>query len=377
MKSNFIEIPKSLLSKLQKYSKLDQYKNFDIPFLIIDKEGKESWTLYNIKLNIQHLKTFEYHEISDLMYDRIHGDKNLWNNIFYIVNPFKDSFNNPVYNIEELWTEKWNDWEIKNHGKLYFRGEFTLDIPKLFSISWIEINRKIKGFKFFKSENKISKVIAHYQESINLNRSLFDDDKGKETIFEEYNFTIFYIDQNGLVFLKDNQLEFDSDSCIPFLKIDKEGETSWQFYNHEKDLFFGRILTGHYEVEKELKSTLTSQSTYFWETYFTPKYSGHLIELNEWRGWTTNDVGDLYFDEKFKLNIFELNLDFPFVNGDPILRFLDSDNQISKLIAYCQDGDEDGRIDDWYQTIFYLNDKGRIFLENNFLPQREFDKLDA
>ena len=77
-----------------------------------------------------------------------------------------------------------------------------------------------------------------------------------------------------------------------------------------------------------------------------------------------------------KLNIFDLNLNFPFVYGDPIIRFLASDNQISKVIAYCQDGDEDGRIDDWYQTIFYLNRNGKIFLENNNPSGKEVEEMD-
>jgi hypothetical protein len=56
---------------------------------------------------------------------------------------------------------------------------------------------------------------------------------------------------------------------------------------------------------------------------------------------------------------------------------LNSDNQISKLIAYCQDGDEDGRIDDWYQPIFYINNNGRIFLKNNYSPPKELDIFDV
>ena len=283
---------------------------------------------------------------------------------------------NPLFNKEELWTEKWQNWEIKDSGILYFTGDFILDIRKLFTIGLFGLNQKmnkIKGFKFYNSEKNISKVIAHYRHS--RFSGLFGD--GEETVFEEYYFSLFYIDQNGSVFVENNQLEFDPDSCVPFLKINKEGNSSWQFYNYEKDLFFGMIFEDHYKVENEIDSTLSGQSTYFWDTLYSPKYTGHLIELGEWGGWTTNDDGDLFYYKKFKLNIFDLNLNFPFVDGGPIIRFLDSNNQISKLIAYCQDGDEDGRIDDWYQTIFYLNDKGRIFLESNYSPPKEFDIFDA
>ena len=366
---------KSLMEKIKKKVLLDENKNFDAPFLIIDKEGKESWTLYNTKLDIQH-HPFEYNEISEVMNSRIPGDKNLWSNRFFNVSPWKVTSINPLFNKEELWTEKWQNWEIKDSGILYFTGDFILDIRKLFTIGLFGLNQKmnkIKGFKFYNSEKNISKVIAHYRHS--RFSGLFGD--GEETVFEEYYFSLFYIDQNGSVFVENNQLEFDPDSCVPFLKINKEGNSSWQFYNYEKDLFFGMIFEDHYKVENEIDSTLSGQSTYFWDTLYSPKYTGHLIELGEWGGWTTNDDGDLFYYKKFKLNIFDLNLNFPFVDGGPIIRFLDSNNQISKLIAYCQDGDEDGRIDDWYQTIFYLNDKGMIFLENNYVPPKEFDIFDA
>lgn len=171
---------------------------------------------------------------------------------------------------------------------------------------------------------------------------------------------------NANAFLPDSNSCDSSMNNVPFLKINKKGNSSWQFYNYVKESFFGDHFEDHYEVEKEIKSTLTGQSIYFFRTIFTPKYTGHLIELSEWGLWTTNEDGDLFFDEKFKLNIFDLNLNFPFIDGDPIIRFLDATNQISKLVSYCQDGDEDGRIDDWYQTIFYINNKGRIFLENNY-----------
>jgi hypothetical protein len=101
-----------------------------------------------------------------------------------------------------------------------------------------------------------------------------------------------------------------------------------------------------------------------------------LIELEQWKGWSTNDEGDLFFYKEYKLNLFDLNLNFRYVDGGPILRFLDSENNISKLIAYCQDGDQYG-VYDWYETQFYLNDSGRIYLENNYTPPKEFDIFDA
>ena len=89
-----------------------------------------------------------------------------------------------------------------------------------------------------------------------------------------------------------------------------------------------------------------------------------MIELDQWKGWSTNDEGDLFFNEEFKLNLFDLKLDFSYVDGGPILRFLNSEDHISKLIAYCQDGDQD-RVYDWYETQFYIDDSGKIYLENN------------
>jgi hypothetical protein len=369
-------ITKSLSDKLREKSleleMLDQSKSYDVPYLIIDRDGMESWTLFNTKLNIKH-HPLEYHEISEVLNSRIPEDQNLWNNRFYNVSLWEDTAINPLFNKEELWTEKWEKWEIKDRGKLYFGGDFILDIPKLFTIGLIDLNQKMNkviGFKFYNSQKNISKVIAHYCNS--HFSGLFSD--GKETVFEEYYFTLFYIDQNGSVFLENNQLEFDPDSCVPFLKIDANGESSWQFYDYRNNFFFGRLFEDHYNLGKEI--TLSGQSDYFWWTIYTPKYTGHLIELVEWADWTINEEGDLYYDKNIKLNIFDLNLNFTFASGDPIIRFLASDNQISKVIAYCQDGDEDGRIDDWYQTIFYLNRNGKIFLENNNPPCKEVEEMD-
>jgi DNA polymerase III epsilon subunit-like protein len=364
---------KSLMEKLKKTALLNENKKFDVPFLIIDKEGEELWTIHNTKLDLKHWLTFEYHKISEVMNSRIPGNENLWNNIFYNVSFWKDTSVNPLFNKEELWIEKWNNWEIKNFGELYFRDDFILDIPKLYTIGLIGLNQKmnkVRRFKFYYSENNISKVVAHYRYS--HFSGIFGD--GEETVYDEYYFTLFYIDQNGSVFLENNQLEFDPESCVPFLKIDAEGKSSWQFYNYEKDLFFGRIFEDHNEVEKEI--TLYGKSKNFWWTTFSPNYTGHLIELGEWKGWSTNDEGDLFFNEEFKLNLFDLKLDFSYVDGGPILRFLDSENHISKLIAYCQDGDQDG-VYDWYETQFYVNDSGRIYLENNYTPPKEFDIFDA
>jgi DNA polymerase-3 subunit epsilon len=370
-------ISKSLMEKLKKAVLLDENKKFDVPFLIIDKEGQELWTLHNTKLDLKNWLTFEYHKISEVMNSRIPGNENLWKNKFYIVNPFKDSFNNPVYSKEEFWIENWQNWQFKGHGQLTFNGEFILDIHKVFSISWDKIYFKIEGFKFYNSKNNISKVVANYRSHLPANP--FGDDEGD--IFEEYYFTLFYIDKNGSAFIENNQLEFDQDGCVPFLKIDKEGKSSWQFYNYKKDVFFGKNIEDHYGIEKEIESQLNERPTFsttdFWTTTARPKYTGHLLHLDCWNGWTTNENGDLLFKEEFKLNIFELNFDFPFLD-DPIIRFFDSDTNISKLIAYCQDwfGDQDGCIEDWYQTLFYLDVDGRIFLECDFTPPNEIDILD-
>jgi hypothetical protein len=363
-------ISKSLMEKLKKAIWLDENKSFDVPFLIIDEDGKESWTLFNTKLEIKH-NPFEYHEISEVMISRITSDENLWINIFYKVCPWKI---NPVYSKEGLWTEKWQNWMFKGHGQLTYNGEFIIDIPKLFSIVWEEINYQIHGFKFYNSENNISKIVAHYRDDFPA--SPFGDDEGEGIVWEEYYFTLFYIDKDGFVFVENNQLEFDPDSCVPFLKIDVNGNSSWQFYNYTKDLFFGKIFETHQQVEKELELQLNERRTYFWWTDYTPEYTGHLIELEQWKGWSTNDEGDLFFNKEYKLNLFDLNLNFRYVDGGPILRFLDSENNISKLIAYCQDGDQDG-VYDWYETQFYLNDSGRIYLENNYTPPKEFDIFDA
>jgi DNA polymerase III subunit epsilon len=366
-------ISKSLMEKLKKAILLEENESFDVPFLIIDEDGKESWTLFNAKLEIKH-HPFEYHEISEVMISRIPSDENLWNNVSCNVSLWKDATIDPLFNEVGLWTEKWQNWEINTSGELYFRGDIILDIPKLFTIGLIGLNQKmdkVRGFKFYNSEKNISKVIAHYRNS--SFRGLFRD--GEETVFEEYYFTLFFIDQNGSVFLENNQLEFDPDSCVPFLKIDADGNSSWQFYNYRKDIFFGKIFKDHYEVENELELQL-NKSSFFWSTSYTPKYTGHLIELDQWKSWSTNEEGDLFFNEEFKLNLFDLKLDFSYLDGGPILRFLDSQNNISKLIAYCQDGDQDG-VYDWYETQFYLNDSGRIYLENNYTPPKEFDIFDA
>jgi DNA polymerase-3 subunit epsilon len=341
----------STIEKFKEYSMLNENKYFDVPFLTIDREGEESWILYNTKLEIKH-HTIEYQDILDVMNSRIKGEENLWNNIFYLINPWKSTFINPVYNNEELWIDKWMDWELIGHDQIYYKGEFILEIQKLFSISWNQKTSKIKGFKFYNSENNITKIIAHYRHSSDTSGFI---DTEEELVIEEYYFTLFYIHQDGSVFIENNLLEFDPLSCVPFLKINKEGDSSWQFYNNEKDLFFGKIFENHYEVEKEIKSTIYNKSTYFWETSYDQK---ELIELDEWKGWKIKSNGDLFFYENFKINIFDLNLDFD--NG----YIMDSESNISKLITEYGDCDEFG-VFGWHTTLFYIDEKGGIYLENN------------
>jgi DNA polymerase-3 subunit epsilon len=361
-------ISKSLMEKLKKAALLNENKKFDVPFLIIDKEGEELWTLHNTKLYLRHWLTFEYHKISEVMNSRIPGNENLWHNIFYIVNPFKDSFNNPVYSKEEFWIENWKNWQLKGHGQLTYKGEFILDVPKLFSISWDQIYYKINGFKFYNSENNISKVIAHYRDSLSTNP--FGDGEG--IVFDEYYFTLFYIDQNGSVFIENNQLEFDPDSCVPFLKIDEEGNSTWQYYNHEKDFFFGKIYNDHYAIETDLRSVLIERSNDLWQTDYNKK----IIGLNEWNDWNIDDAGNLSFQRKLLLNIFDLNLTKSYSESwDPLI--LNSDSCISKIIIYCYDADHEGLNFEGHITLFYIDKKGKMFLENNYPSPKEFDMFDA
>jgi DNA polymerase III epsilon subunit-like protein len=355
-KSSYIEVPKSLFGNLQKILKLDQNKNFDVPFLIIDEKGKESWTLYNTKLDIKH-KMIEYQDISDVMKSRLSMDENLWNNYHSTVSFFQKT-HDTENNIKNVCSEKWMGWKIIDEGQLFYNAELILKIPNLFSISEKFTNQFIKGFKIFKTENNISKILAHYRRS-HFSGLLGD---GEETVFEEYYFTLFYIDQNGSVFLENNQLEFDPDSCVPFLKIDADGKSSWQFYNYKKDVFFGRIFEEQVYVEREINSVLFHESTFLWQEDYYGKPG-----LNVWHEWLIDDNGNLSYAGNVILNVFQLNLGISsYYIGKPLL--MNFNFYISKIILYHYDADHEGPIFDGYTTLFYINDKGIIFLENNYSP---------
>lgn len=162
---------------------------------------------------------------------------------------------------------------------------------------------------------------------------------------------------------------------VPFLKIDELGSSTWQCYNTKAEIYHGEIFNDHYSIEKEISNMKNALD--LWSTTYCVIRQGELLGLGTWNGWTSNEDGDLFFEGNYKLNIFDLNLNIKYVDGDPIFRIVDSEKEISKLIAYCQDGDEDGWINDWYETLFYINDKGYFYLENKQLPQKEFDIFDA
>jgi DNA polymerase-3 subunit epsilon len=362
-------ISRSLNERLKKLILLEENKSFDVPFLIIDEDGKESWTLFNTKSEIKH-HPFEYHEISEVMISRIPSDENLWNNVSCNVSLWEDATIDPLFNEVGLWTEKWQNWEINTRGELYFRGDIILDIPKLFTIGLIGLNQKmdkVRGFKFYNSKKNISKVIAHYRNS--SFSGLFGD--GEETVIEEYYFTLFYIDQNGSVFLENNQLEFNPDTCVPFLNINKEGDSFWQIYDYQKDLFFGRIYNDHSELEVELNSTLMNKLTSLWQT----EYSHNLIGLSEWKGWNIDNDGLISFQGNLILDCYKLKINIPYSGSwEPFI--LNSESWISKVIIYCYDADHLGLNFEGYFTLFYIDEKGKIYLENNYPPEKEVETID-
>lgn len=363
-----------------KNSKLDQNKNFDVPFLTIDNDGKLFRKLYNTKLDITHSKK-ENEDTSSVMNSRNTEDTDLWNELYIL----KDIMHPEDQEIieKDFFKNEWQDWQIKFNDKLFYKDKFVLDLKKLFSVIIEDVNYKIRlikfqnieGYKLYSAKNDISKVVAHY---VKYEYQLFGERTGN--ISQEYYLTAFYMHQNGKVFVENNRKEFDPISCVPFLKIDKTGNTSWQFYDYQKKIFFGKVFEDHYDVECGIKEIVETPND-IWETAYTPKHTGHLLHLDSWKGWTTNDDGDLFFNEKYKLNIFELNLNFPFVDGGPIIRFFDSNTKISKLIAYCQDGDYMGEgyvsIVDWYTTLFYIDDDGKIYLEDKSPSKEPFNIVDA
>ena len=356
---NWSPSTKKRIEEIAKQINVENISEFNVPFLTLDNNGSSIWRFFNTKNEIIHGdKTTNYDELDFTKLGERFIEPYVWNTEYY----------NNTMDLQEYTTNGWNGWSLDEEHNLIYKNKIVLYNDEIeectFNISgyWGPRDYAIYDSK----EKDISKLIALCQQG--------DDEGRPEAPFYQ---TVFYFNNKGKIFYENNYLKFQARKDAPFLKINKDGNAEWQLYRYDKAVFFGEIFKDHYAVEKEIKSTLYLQSGYFWSTLYSPKYTGHLIELGEWGGWTTNEDGDLFYDEKFKLNIFDLNLNFPFVDGGPIIRFLDSDNQISKLIAYCQDGDEDGRIDDWYQTIFYLNDKGRIFLESNYSPPKEFDIFDA
>ena len=356
---NWSPSTKKRIEEIAKQINVENISEFNVPFLTLDNNGSSIWRFFNTKNEIIHgEKTTYYDELDFSKLGQRLGESYLW----------EPEYCNYTMDLQEYTTNGWKGWSLDEEHNLIYKNKIVLHLDEI-----EECASKISGnlgwyyYAIYNSKEKdISKLIALCQQG--------DEEGRPDAPFYQ---TVFYFNNEGKIFYQNNYLKFQARKDAPFLKINKDGNSEWQLYRYDKAVFFGEIFEDHYAVEKEIKSTLYLQSGYFWSTLYSPKYTGHLIELGEWGGWTTNEDGDLFYDEKFKLNIFDLNLNFPFVDGGPIIRFLDSNNQISKLIAYCQDGDEDGRIDDWYQTIFYLNDKGRIFLESNYSPPKEFDIFDA
>ena len=55
---------------------------------------------------------------------------------------------------------------------------------------------------------------------------------------------------------------------MPFLKIDAEGNSSWQFYDYKNNIFFGKIFEDHRKLEREIQAFLIEKTTYLWKTEY-------------------------------------------------------------------------------------------------------------
>jgi DNA polymerase III epsilon subunit-like protein len=355
---NWSPSTKKRIEELAKQINAENISEFNVPFLSLDNNGAKIWRFFNTKNEIIHgEKTTKYDELDFTKLEDRLRDPYIWD----------PDYCNYTMNLQEYTTNDWKCWSLDRELNLIYKNKIVL-----YNYEIEEFTLNISGYSGFGSytiynskEEDISKLIALCQ--------LGDEDGRPEAPFYQ---TIFYFNNKGIFFYENNYMKFQARKDVPFLKINKDGNSEWQLYRYDKAVFFGEIFENHYKIENEIKSRINLQSTYFWSTDYSPSYTGHLIELDEWKGWSTNEEGDLFFNKEYKLNLFDLNLNFRYVDGGPILRFLDSENNISKLIAYCQDGDQYG-VYDWYETQFYLNDSGRIYLENNYTPPKEFDIFDA
>jgi hypothetical protein len=332
-----------------------------VPFLTLDNNGLSIWRFFNIKNEIIHgEKRINYNELDFTKLGE--RESNIW----------EQEYCNFTNNLQEFTINYWNGWNLDENKNLSYKNKI-----RLFSNEIEACNDNLLGYLgtysyaiYNSKEEDISKLIALCQQG--------DEDGRPEAPYYQ---TVFYLGKEGKVYLENNQLEleleleleFDQESCVPFLKIDAKGKSSWQFYNYEKDLFFGRLFEDHSALEIEIESIMINKSTELWQTDY---YDEANIGKNSWNGWAIDNDGNLFFQSKFRVNIFHLKIDTG-CSETWYPRILNSSSSISKTLLYCYDADHMGLNFEGYITAFYIDSHGKMFFENNFNQPEEFDELDA
>lgn len=373
---SILQIPKPIASNTplgrrteQGTQKIDYTAVHDIPYRKLNYSGKSNWHFYNIIHRSFTGVEFEDHNgIEEFIRKRGTIDK-LWSTTYegggFVKRGSLFKSDSDEEQDGQIGLMKWKGWSIEKNNDLLYKNKFVLNIPNVFENEY-SIGT---GYRLFASEFNFSKVLVSIE--VMTHDSVF--------VFKKLYITLFYIDDSGKIYLENKQPGFDSEADVPFLKIDKGGNPQWQFYKRKKDSFFGNLFATHFDVEEKISRCNGRMIDKLWKTTYDVDYQNELLGVEIWKGWRTNIEGDLLFNEKFRLNIYDLNLTVSFVGGGPI-RMIDSLGGITKVIAYCQDGDsDDGHVwfYDYYATLFYLDDEGRIFLENKQQPPADYDFFDA
>jgi DNA polymerase III epsilon subunit-like protein len=166
--------------------------------------------------------------------------------------------------------------------------------------------------------------------------------------------------------MRSTTIEKSPEKNVPFLIIDRNGDETWHLYNTAHDYLDPQKIDYDYIVERD--------DPYIWDNHMYFQDCFHYSTIN-WKGWTLKNSYNLCFKNNIVINLTAiLNSWFggAFEHCD-FLIYDSTERDISKLICVLEYPEDDPGDAYYSKTVFYFNDKGKIFLENNYIPPKEFE----
>jgi len=162
---------------------------------------------------------------------------------------------------------------------------------------------------------------------------------------------------------------------LPYLTINETGKKTWSLYDIKcqnfsssyKDL--GSLLTANNELK------LFQDNPLLYSECINITENGKSVSTNSWNGWHIEERkgfwGDLYFEDKLILVLEE-----HFSNSEThYIAIYNSGSKFSKLMSFNVWGDEDGGGGECYETIFFIDKKGNIYLDDE-MEGEDFREID-